>query len=83
MISSFLPDYKEACSLYLSMLKKHDSKNEDLELPIEEIANSKSKVFEIKTDKYWISLSQGVDVKQINIMLFDDKFICILYQIIV
>ena len=74
MISSFLPDYREACNLYLSMLKKHDTEDGNLELPIEEMANSKSKVFEIKTDSYLIILSQGVNVKHLNIMLFDDKF---------
>ena len=74
MISSFLPDYKEACSLYLNILKKHDPENKDHGLSIEEMVHAESKTFEIKKEDFWITLSQGVDVKHINIMLFNDKF---------
>ena len=74
MISSFLPDYKEACSLYLNMLKKNDPENKDHGLSIEEMINAKSKIFEIKKENFWITLSQGIDVKHVNIMLFNDKF---------
>jgi hypothetical protein len=74
MISSLIPDYEEACSLYLNMIRKHHPENRDLELPIEKMVNAKSRKFEIKKEDFWIILSQGVDVKHFNIMLFNDKF---------